>query len=399
MVAIKKEDVIICTYDGNMACGEGASKLSEIDLNNYKPYFVIDYMSAEEINNNFNNGQYPSWLEKTGSDELIRWMLPAAEAVKFLWGTPCYCIASMETISTYPDVSASEYTIEPVKDEQENPFEEMTEEVPGDYLNVYSTDQNGNITLLSIEREKVFDGILDDYCVLGRFKRGVEYYTNPELTGGKLTEAEIKALAPFSYIWEIVPLSTIKITVATVDENGNYDFNANESTNLEKVIERFKAGTVFYKDNSCTELANEEDIKTLYNGAWLYIPDGVIITIVDIGYEQKENKFKKNLLEYFDLYTDCCTYYKDANKIKELTKDDITAIEEDTTIYRYSKSLTVYLIRDGEKNPTANSYTLWNLITQFLNWGTPIYCDETCTTAYTKENLIALEEGSTVYLK
>lgn len=114
MTAIRKEDVIVCAYDENTPIGEGASKLSEINLDNYKPYFVIDRMSDDEINENFNYGICPDWLEKNASDNLLSWLLPAANAVKFLW-EPTYCITEMEGYATYPDVSTLEYTIEPVK--------------------------------------------------------------------------------------------------------------------------------------------------------------------------------------------------------------------------------------------------------------------------------------------
>ncbi len=115
MTAIKKSDVLLCAFwepdpdDTNAATkgGEAGTKMTEINLDGYKPYLVINTMNkGEEIYNAFNS----SALHQGSATNAMTNMIPYGNAIKL---TADYTVLyiPMEEANSYPPVSNVTYTV------------------------------------------------------------------------------------------------------------------------------------------------------------------------------------------------------------------------------------------------------------------------------------------------
>ncbi|MBO4704230.1 MAG: hypothetical protein J5647_00645 [Spirochaetaceae bacterium] len=113
MPAIKKSDVLLCAYwepeaedsDETTKGGEAGTKMTEISLDGYKPYLVINTTDkGDEINNTFN-----STALHQGSNIMTN-MIPYGNAIKL---TADYNVLyiPMDESDTYPPVTNVIYTI------------------------------------------------------------------------------------------------------------------------------------------------------------------------------------------------------------------------------------------------------------------------------------------------
>ena len=108
-----------------------------------------------------------------------------------------------------------------------------------------------------------------------------------------------------------------------------------------------------------------------------------------------------SVLAEFD--TGMASFYSDAEMTTSLTRAQLSALEENASIYKKYKTFKVYMINafDGKPSDTPQNKTVSSIVMEILNdSNSHLYADAACTTEYTtEEQLKALNEGTTLYQK
>lgn len=115
MEKIKKEDVLLCAFwepaedeIGTVPKGaEAGTKMTEMNLDDYKPYLVINsFNQGEEFDNAFNSVA----LHQGTNQQSMRNMIPFGNAIK-LQGEYSVIYIPMTAGATYPSVTGVQYTV------------------------------------------------------------------------------------------------------------------------------------------------------------------------------------------------------------------------------------------------------------------------------------------------
>ncbi|MBO7638717.1 MAG: hypothetical protein J6S91_07040, partial [Treponema sp.] len=243
MTKIKKEDIIVCPADDSGPKDEACTKISDIDLEGYIPYFAVN----ENSNPSFEETQRDQVEATFGRDHV---QLRSYNAVKYSFGAPEYYSVQMDSAHSYPDVSGLSYSLIAVDPEQENWFGNNFEPEDDDYLNVYTKNAYNNCdwdSPLSVERANILEEMGN---------RGLKYYLKSNCTEEQeLTAAQIQSLAKYAFIWCIVPPSIQHIGVTQVrqsNEGGyaHYVLGDYSSMSLQDAITMSTNGTHFYLDSN-----------------------------------------------------------------------------------------------------------------------------------------------------
>ena len=104
-----------------------------------------------------------------------------------------------------------------------------------------------------------------------------------------------------------------------------------------------------------------------------------------------------------DLDTGMASFYSDADMKTLLTREQLSALEENANIYRKYKTFKVYMINafDGKPFDTPQNKTISSIVMEILNDpNSHIYADVACTTEYTTAAEIkALSDSTSLYQK
>ena len=97
------------------------------------------------------------------------------------------------------------------------------------------------------------------------------------------------------------------------------------------------------------------------------------------------------------------SFYSDAEMTTKLTRAQLSALEENASIYKKYKTFKVYMINafDGKPFDTPQNMTISSIVMQILNdSNSHLYADAACTTEYTTAAQIkALDDGTSLYWK
>ena len=256
MTKIKKEDIIVCPADDSGPKDEACTKISDINLEGYIPYFAVN----ENSNPPFEGTQRDQVEARFGRDHV---QLRSYNAVKYSFGAPEYYSEQMASAHSYPDVSGLSYSQIAVDPEQENWFGNNFEPEDDDYLNVYTKNAYNNCdwdSPLSVERANILHEMGGE--------RSRKFYLNSNCTEGQeLTAAQIQSLAKYAFIWCIVPPSIQHVGVTQVrqsNEGGyaHYVLGDYSSMSLQDAITMSRNGTQFYLDGNLEFRVTTEDLQS-----------------------------------------------------------------------------------------------------------------------------------------
>ena len=108
-----------------------------------------------------------------------------------------------------------------------------------------------------------------------------------------------------------------------------------------------------------------------------------------------------SILAEFD--TGMASFYSDAEMTASLTRAQLSALEENASIYKKYKTFKVDIINafDGQPFGNPQNKTINSIVMEILNDpNSHLYADADCTTEYTTENQIkALDDGTSLYFK
>ena len=247
---IRKEDVIVCSPEAHGPQDEACTKVSEINLEGYTPYFAADSASLPALNSQEEYEARESQITARFGEEGDE--LRCYNSVKFLFGQPRYKALPMTQGGSYPDVSGLSYSQIAVDTSTEDPFGDDLEPEDDDYLNIYAKN-----VYFNCDWDTPYSSLREDLIRTFDEQPGVKYYPNSKCTAGQeLTVEQIQSLAKYAFVWKIVPPSAqtyISLTPMIVrnDGDGEYyvaDYDNNSTTTLQDVITQANSGKQFYLD-------------------------------------------------------------------------------------------------------------------------------------------------------
>lgn len=255
---IRKEDVLICPSYAHGPQDEACTKVSDINLEGYTPYFAAELYSLPPTNEEQSRRNRIESVFGPEGEEIRSY-----NAVKFSFGAP-YCLpCRMASAASYPNVSGLSYSQIAVNPDQMDPFGENLDPEDDDFLNFYVKNVYLNCdwdTPLSVSREDIIE----------EMRMGSKFYLKSSCTAEQeLTAEQIQSLAKYAFVWKIVPPSAQRLTVSamTLSNEGGWDHYVTEdyrSMTLQEVITQANSGKQFYLD---MELQTPVTLDQLQSGA------------------------------------------------------------------------------------------------------------------------------------